>query len=188
MKYLRAKWDHYVDSKLKQIQVTTDGLEFEEQQAKFEDREITHRLEYMYNYFDYRNDRHRVRERFVKHMNKKTTLGDVGALLDKWVLDNKASTEHFHPEVHLLEQPARAKKDVKEDQLYWSSSFLKDMEGTKPTWFEDASEVDHLNNHYGNLGKEILKEVEWNDAHRDLSKEALTPEENLEVSLFHSFK
>jgi len=57
----------------------------------------------MYNYADLENDRHRVRERFVKHMNRKTTLEDIGVLLDKWVLDSKANTEHFHPEHHLRE-------------------------------------------------------------------------------------
>jgi len=49
----------------------------------------------MYNYYDYKNDRYRVRERFVRHMNRKTTLEDVGALLDKWTLDSKAKQEYF---------------------------------------------------------------------------------------------
>ena len=44
----------------------------------------------MYNYLDYKNDRHRVRERFLKEMNKKTTIQDVGYLLDELVLDSKA--------------------------------------------------------------------------------------------------
>jgi len=36
----------------------------------------------MYNYLDYDNDRVRIRERFIKEMNKKTTLKDIGELLD----------------------------------------------------------------------------------------------------------
>jgi hypothetical protein len=57
----------------------------------------------MYSYADWKNDRYQVRERFTRHMNQKTTLEDIGLLLDKWILDSKANTEHFHPGKHLLE-------------------------------------------------------------------------------------
>ena len=67
----------------------------------------------MYNYLDYKNDRHRVRERFLKEMNKKTTIQDVGYLLDELVLDSKAENKDFYdPAKHLLEQPATAGKDL----------------------------------------------------------------------------
>ena len=63
----------------------------------------------MYNYLDYKNDRHRVRERFLSEMNKKTTIQDVGYLLDELVLDSKAnSTEFYDPAVHLTEKPVSA--------------------------------------------------------------------------------
>jgi hypothetical protein len=32
----------------------------------------------MYNYFDFEHDRHQVRQRFAKHINKKTSLEDIG--------------------------------------------------------------------------------------------------------------
>lgn len=58
----------------------------------------------MYNYLDYKDDRYRVRERFMNEMNKKTTLEDIGLLLDEFVLDSKANTkEYFDPAVHLLQ-------------------------------------------------------------------------------------
>jgi len=67
------------------------------------------RVEFMYNYLDFKNDRHRVRERFMKEMNKKTTIEDIGGLLDKFILDSKANTvEHFDPVRHVLEQPNSA--------------------------------------------------------------------------------
>jgi hypothetical protein len=56
----------------------------------------------MYNYLDFKNDRYRVRERFVRHLNKKTTIEDVGTLLDKFVLDSKANSEYFNAE-HIVE-------------------------------------------------------------------------------------
>jgi len=45
----------------------------------------------MYNYLDYESDRVRVRERFLKEMNKKTTLEDIGRMLDKLLVDEKAA-------------------------------------------------------------------------------------------------
>ena len=41
----------------------------------------------MYNYLDYKSDRHQVRERFLNEMNKKTSLEDIGFLLDEFVLE-----------------------------------------------------------------------------------------------------
>jgi len=56
---------------------------------------IKERLDFMFDYFDYKNDRTRVRERFVQNMNKKTTVEDIGFLLDQWSLDSKANQEFF---------------------------------------------------------------------------------------------
>ena len=36
--------------------------------------------------------------------------------------------------------------------------------------------------------REIIEEVNFNDKKRDYSVEGLTPEERLEISLFHSLK
>jgi hypothetical protein len=58
----------------------------------------------MYSYLDFYNDRHACRERFVKEINKKTTLEDVGKQLDKFVLDSKASLDDlFVPHLHVTE-------------------------------------------------------------------------------------
>lgn len=44
----------------------------------------------MYNYLDYESDRYRIRERFARHCNQKTTIEDIGELLDELTLDSKA--------------------------------------------------------------------------------------------------
>jgi hypothetical protein len=46
----------------------------------------------MYNYFDYDNDRIKVRERFLKEAEKKTTLKDIGDMLDKFIIDERADS------------------------------------------------------------------------------------------------
>jgi hypothetical protein len=67
----------------------------------------------MYNYFDFDNDRARVRHRFIKEMNKKTTLKDIGEMLDKFILDDKAElSQYYDPEFHMDKTPKSATQDV----------------------------------------------------------------------------
>lgn len=67
------------------------------------------RVEFMYNYLDYRNDRHRLRERFATEMHKKTTLKDIGEKLDEIILDSKAKQwDYWHDSRHILEKPQKA--------------------------------------------------------------------------------
>lgn len=92
----------------------------------------------MYNYLDFYNDRHTVRERFVNEINKKTTLEDVGKQLDKFVLDSKASLDDlFVPEKHITEQPYAASQDYSSDSLTWEGTFLSDFDPKRPQWMED---------------------------------------------------
>ena len=56
------------------------------------DAHVRSRAEHMYNYFDYDNDRSRVRKRFLEEMDKRTTLKDIGEMLDKFILDEKAES------------------------------------------------------------------------------------------------
>jgi DNA-directed RNA polymerase sigma subunit (sigma70/sigma32) len=95
MKYLKAKWDHYIDSKLQHLEWTCAELDKQEKEAEAHDEWIRPRVEYMYNYLDYDSDRHRVRQRFLLHANRKSTIEDIGELLDRYVLDSKARSAEF---------------------------------------------------------------------------------------------
>jgi len=45
-------------------------------------------------------------------MNKKTTIEDIGGMLDKFILDSKAKTaDYFDATKHVLEQPESGTKD-----------------------------------------------------------------------------
>lgn len=57
---------------------------------------MAQRQEYMYNYLDWDNDRVRVRNRFIKDREKRTTLKEIGQLLDEFILDNKATYSQFY--------------------------------------------------------------------------------------------
>ena len=88
------------------MQITTTKIEEEKYEAAQHDEWVAPRIEFMYNYLDFINDRHKVRDRFMKEMNRKTTLEDIGLMLDKFTLDSKAaSVENMDPARHLLEQP-----------------------------------------------------------------------------------
>lgn len=104
MKYIRAKWDNYLDRKLEQLQWTNTKHATDTYNSKDYDAWIEPRVEYMYNYMDYESDRLRIRERFARHCNKKTTIEDIGELLDELTLDSKArDPDTFQAEHHLLE-------------------------------------------------------------------------------------
>jgi len=89
-KYVKAKYDFHIDAVLRRAKVSFKDLEEKTAVAKEWDDHMTPRVDFMYNYLDFYNDRHRVRERFVNEINKKTTLEDIGKHLDRFVLDSKA--------------------------------------------------------------------------------------------------
>lgn len=54
------------------------------------------KIDFMYNHLDFMHDRAKVRDKFLKEMNKKTTLVDIGETLDKLVYESKAASwKHY---------------------------------------------------------------------------------------------
>jgi|DEB0MinimDraft_12_1074336.scaffolds.fasta_scaffold44232_3 hypothetical protein len=59
------------------------------------------KLDYMYNYLDFDNDRSKVRNKFLMEMNKRATLEDIGETLDELVIDAKAKNwKHYNLAEH----------------------------------------------------------------------------------------
>ena len=143
----------------------------------------------MYNYLDYESDRYRIRERFARHCNQKTTIEDIGELLDELTLDSKArDPESFQAQHHLLEQPSLGERDITEKNLYWYDNMMGSLDVHQPQWIDDAHTLEETNDLYFKSKNQILEKVKWNDEHRDHSLEALTPDERLEITMFHSMK
>jgi DNA-directed RNA polymerase sigma subunit (sigma70/sigma32) len=104
MRYLKAKWDHHVDEHLKQLTVVTEQLYNEKHNSAAHDAWMQPRIDFMYNHLDFHNSRARTRLRFIKTMHKKSTLEDIGGLLDKFTLDSKARiADYYDPKKHALE-------------------------------------------------------------------------------------
>ena len=101
------------------------------EREKLEDFDV--RLEFMYNYRDYENDRYQARERFSKEVSKRTNLRDVGKLLDKFILDDKAEMfHHYTPKEDLGALPPSAKRDVDSRSLHWSAMLFQEVDPLIP--------------------------------------------------------
>jgi hypothetical protein len=85
----------------------------------------------MYSYLDYDNDRTRVREKFINEMNKKTSLQDIGEMLDKFIIDEKAEgLKYYQPSKHVGNETeiTSAKKDTSNFDLHWSGRLMKELD------------------------------------------------------------
>lgn len=92
--YYKAKWDHYVDQTLSKLKITSK--DHDREWAIEHDKDMKERVEIMYSFDDIAHDRHVLRDRFLKEMNKKTTLKDIGRKLDEFILDAKANNAQFY--------------------------------------------------------------------------------------------
>ena len=118
--YMRQKWKWYVDSRASQMEMVYDNLKLDEEYAKEHDKRIKTRITYMFNYLDVDNDRGRATRRFLNKMNKKTTLKDIGYLLDKFMIESKANIgKYYDPAVHTFEKPHLATVDHDNTDLHW---------------------------------------------------------------------
>ena len=78
------------------MQVTTKDFLEKSALYKLEDERMNAKLDFMYNYLDFDNDRAQVRTKFLLEMNKRTTLADIGETLDDLVIDSKAKNSQFY--------------------------------------------------------------------------------------------
>lgn len=141
----------------------------------------------MYNYLDYDNDRARVRTRFIKEMNKKTSLKDIGEMLDKFIIDEKAAgIPYTNP--FATEELKSASKNTDSFELHWSGKIFKDHDPLKPSLLDDPTPLENTPEGADIPYRDIIDRVKFEDAHRDHSFDTLTPDERSEIALFHSFK
>lgn len=63
---------------MSKIQLTSRDLESAAHYHTVSDPQIARRADFMFNYFDYDNDRERAMQKFRKEMNKQITLKDIG--------------------------------------------------------------------------------------------------------------
>jgi hypothetical protein len=178
-KYFRAKWDFYVAEKLKQMRVTTKDIA--EAQAYYgengegKDALVQARFEFMYNYLDYDNDRARVREKFLRSQPK-TSLKDIGELLDKFLLDERAESAK---DLDLTKDSSEyitkaAAKDTDSFAMSWSGKLFRDSDPLKPLLLDDLTELDAMPEGADTPYRDILDRIRFEDSKTDYSRKSLT--------------
>ena len=102
------------------------------------DERMNYKLDFMYDAMDFDHDRARVRRQFLKNVNQRTTLEDIGEELDKLVIDSKASNyKHYDLIEHHNTQPDSVNKEFGSDDFQWSKRLLKQHDPKTPNWYED---------------------------------------------------
>lgn len=160
---------------LDQLKLTTAGLEEELYYHRQRDAQLERRADYMYSYVDYDNDRARIKMRFIKEINKKTTLKDIGDLLDQLILNEKAKgSDYYDPAVHMYEYPKVATKDYSNFDFSWSGKIFNAQDPLKPLLLEDASDLDKMPRKTDIPYRDILRKIAEEDKTDDHSTRSLT--------------
>lgn len=190
-KYFQAKWEFYVKMKLDQLEITKKDLEeaahiYDGPHGK--DAMFKRRAEFMYSYFDYDNDRSRVRERFINDLHKKITLKEIGEQLDKFLLDERAEGLRFLDITKDDKTVKSAAKDSSNFEMSWTGRIFKDTDPLKPNLLDDASSLDGMPEDFDTPYRDILDRIKHEDERTDYSRGSLSQEQKTEIALFHSFK
>jgi len=124
--YYNAKKAFFDDAFENQLNLTTKEFLERSEQIKLDDSRMEAKLDYMYNYLDYDNDRSKVRSKFLFEMNKRATLEDIGETLDEMVIDSKAKNwKHYNLAEHYGVHSKRASQDYTSEDFKWSGRLLK---------------------------------------------------------------
>lgn len=142
IQYLKAKWDHHVDTFLSQAQITNLKWEREKEEAELHDAWLKPKIDFMFNYLDFESDRDRTRQRFNQEMHRKSTIEDIGGILDVLTLDSKAKVaDYWDSSKHIAEQPLAAQKDLDSKQFDFMDQHLASLEPIQPEWLHDESVI-----------------------------------------------
>lgn len=182
--YLEAKWNWYIDTKMNSLKKMSTDLKEIIRIYKRHEGGYKERLEFMYNHFDYENDRTRVRNKLAHKMHKKTTLKDIGEILDEMIFDEQQSTNN-----HLKIEPESLNRDYHLHDLYASIKEITHAKKIKPSFVEDPESIDRfMQRDKIDAYKEYVEQVKTEDFSRDHSKEALSNSEKFELEVYKSIK
>jgi len=88
------------------MQYTTKDFEERKEVLEAHDYHMKEKLDFMYNYADFDHDRHRVRDKFLNEMNKRTSLADIGETLEQLHYESKAANwKHYKLDEHHNVEP-----------------------------------------------------------------------------------
>lgn len=136
---------------------------------------MNQKLDFMYGYLDYDHDRARVRSKFLKEMNKRTSLADIGETLDQLHYGSKATNwKHYDLHEHHDVEPKEPFKKHTSDDFKWSGRLLKSLDPLNPLFIDDPSMIDKLGESEAAEVRDIYDRVKFADDKRDYSYNSLT--------------
>lgn len=128
-KLFEAKWNWYKEKTYGSLSSTTHELEEEREIADDHDRWMKNRVEFMYDYLDFDNDRSIVRHRFLKEMHKKSSMQEIGEKLDEFILTSKAAiADYWDIGLHTLEEPHSPQNDFDQTDFDWHANIIKSFD------------------------------------------------------------
>jgi small subunit ribosomal protein S9 len=111
-------------------------------------------------------------------MNKKTTLKDIGAKLDEFILDSKANNHmYYDPRIHPWDTPKMPQRDQKTADFDWRENLIASFDPKKPHFVDDQSQIYDDHPHVRKEKQEVIDEIEFLDSQRQHGVDGLTPEE-----------
>ena len=154
------------------------------------DKRVKERADFMFDYLDFDNDRVRIRNKFIREMNKRTTLEDIGRVLDKFIIDEQADSYEYldFRDIKKVEDlKTLAHKDTSSLGLSWIGRQMADSDPLKPMLFEDSKDLfeDTIAGQMQGY-KDIVDKIKFEDERTDYT--VLTPDQKSEIALFHSMK
>jgi hypothetical protein len=183
-KYFLKKFEHYEDTILNTKDVKGEDYEDLLEEIHNEEGDMEEKLEFMYNYMDSHNDRTKVREILAHELHKKTSIQDIGEMLDDIIIQYQTS----YKGVNKL-KPKALTEDITSEDLYERVKEITNKGKIYPSLYEDQARIPIVTEPYfESLYKGIIEKVDSEDRKRDHSKEKLNENEKLELQIFSTIK
>lgn len=141
--YFKVKWQKRETDFKNQITWLDEGMLPDEfNNMSVDDDNMAMKLDFMYDYLDYDHDRAQVREKFLKDVNKRTTLEDIGETLDRLTYASKAQDYKYYSLADDHDKyPDRASKEFSSEDFKWSAKLLRSVDPKTPMWLDDKSQL-----------------------------------------------
>ncbi|CAI2385179.1 unnamed protein product [Moneuplotes crassus] len=177
-KYYDSKWKWYQSTKIKQIVTMDARVSGLIQVINDNEGNLKDKMEYMYNRINDHNDRKEVRDMISAEIHKKTSIQDVGEVLDDLIREYEANNPEYEGNI----EPESLYKEYTSPELFPHLYHVLETRRVIPSQY-DARERGE-----GKIFKETFEEVDKNDQERDHSLESLDEHEKIEMQIYSSIK
>lgn len=183
-KYFQHKLDHFKDLYLNTEEIRGEDYDDLIEEIQKDENDMEDKLEFMYNYMDNHNDRKKVRQILSHELHKKTSIQDIGEMLDEIIIQYQTT----YKGIDKL-KPKALTEDITSEDLFEEVKSIVNKGKIYPSLYEEQERIPYVTDpHFSPLYKGIIEKVDLEDKRRDHSKEHLTENEKLEIQIFSTIK